>query len=181
MKIKTGKEIVAEKSQEAEEARERARVIRFHQAKITQTLGFLNRVLARFDEDRDGLTLYTWADVNPWSTTTPVKLSTSIYATVSSMKIGIVPSLIKVLLDAGFEIEKTTDYVTEWRGSRNFIFERKDAQHVLHRVEFNAVVNDKDEQATCRKIQVGVEIKEVPKYALDCGDTTPADLAATTV
>jgi hypothetical protein len=178
MKMETGKLLVADKANDAKRAAGIAKIARFNQAKLTATMKFMSAVLARFDEAKHGMSAYSWVDVSTYEYNEPVKIHLTLNAKVISMKDGLVPQVIKVLMDAGFNPEKTEDYVSEWTGMRTFKLSRaSNDKHVQMILNFQATVKA-DEAATCRKIQIGVEVKEVPKYALECDSPTEAEIQA---
>jgi len=57
---------------------------------------------------------------------------------------------------------ETEDYVTEWRAERSFAFIMPDGGRLTIEARL------KEDGETCRKVQVGVETVERPKYALEC-------------
>jgi len=182
MKMNTVKELVNEKADDAKRAANILRIARFHQARTSATMKFMDAVLKRFDETKDGLNAYVWIDVSAYDASEDhaVTVHITLNAKISSMKEGLVPRVIKVLMDAGFDTKKTEDYVTDWTGMRIFSLERPvNEKHFRVVIEFQATVV-KAADATCRKIQVGVELKEVPKYALECDSPSEAEIAAAT-
>jgi len=180
MKLATGKSLVDEKAQSVRNAMEVARVARFHQKRLTATMKFMEHVLERFDEEKHGLSHFCWADANAWTSDqlNATIIHMQISAKVLSMKEGLVPQMLKVLMDAGFDATSTNDYTSEWSGYRTYKLQRlaSEAQAGII-VEFVATPV-KSEAATCRKVQTGVEMKEVPVWKLECEDATPAEIEA---
>lgn len=169
MKVHTGKELADRKLDEAKRAARTAAIARKHQAKVTATSRFFEAVTARFDTV-PLVGMYSWLDVNQWTSNADdmVALHINITAIVMSMKEGFVPTLIKVLMEAGWDATATSDYVYTTSATREFrLFRPANEKHVATTVVFNAKPSD-DEAATCRKIQIGTELKEVPIFKLDC-------------
>ncbi len=182
MKLMTGKQLVQDKMNEVKSVQNIAKIARFHQSKTTATMKWLDFVLKRFDDEKLAISAHCWTSIHPWvDSLNPVTIQLNMGVTASSMKEGIVPQMLKVLMDAGFDSKKSHDYVTEWCGRRTFYFTREatDKHHQI-KIEFAADVNDKDAAATCRKIQTGVEMQEVPVYKLECDSPTAADMEAAT-
>ena len=170
MKITTTtKAVVADYVSTLEYAKKRLAVLRKHQAVLTKTLEFVERIFAKF-EDSDTLNLSIWPEVNcyNWGHECPIKLRMTVTAKVSSMKIGLVPQVLKAMLDAEFDTLPTKDCANEYSATREFRFERGVSAHFLPmELTMNAVIQDAPD-ATCRKVQTGVEVLEVPKFEIQC-------------
>jgi hypothetical protein len=138
--------------------------LRKHQKALTKTTKHVNAVLARHPEIKAS----AWTEISYWSDTDPVKLTVSVTHDVTSMKEGIAPAFMRSLLEAGFDVEKSTDLATDEYARRTFEFVRPGNETMLPvKLTFTAkLLNAPD--ATCRKVQTGVEIKEVPVYQLVC-------------
>jgi prefoldin subunit 5 len=139
-------------------------IVRKSQKSLTKTTKFLNAVLARYPD----VSPYAWTNICFWSQS--VILQISIVHDVTSMKEGIAPALMRSLLEAGFDVEKSTDRATESMADRVFEFKRP-ANDVTGTVQVNITFTAKlidAPDATCRKVQTGTEIREVPTYQLVC-------------
>ena len=139
-------------------------IVRKSQKSLTKTTKFVNAVLARYPD----VSPYAWTNVCFWSKT--VILQLSIVHDVTSMKEGIAPALMRSLLEAGFDVEKSTDRATESTADRVFEFKRP-ANDVTGTTQVNLTFTAKlidAPDATCRKVQTGTEIREVPTYRLVC-------------
>ena len=87
---------------------------------------------------------------------------------VTSMKEGIAPAFMRSLLEAGFDVEATKDTTSSSTARRTFDFKRPGSDRMIAvELTFNASLVDSPD-ATCRKVQTGTEIKEVPTYQLVC-------------
>ena len=83
-----------------------------------------------------------------------------------SLTEGVVPAVLEAALSAGFEAVETTDRVDQYTTARVYRFFQS-----LGPVRITLAVRaevENTEGATCKKVQIGTEIKEVPKYQLVC-------------
>lgn len=144
-----------------------AAVLRKHQKSLTITTKFVDAVLGRHPE----LTANAWADINQWGDT-PVALRLSVAHSVTSMKEGIAPDFMRSLLEAGFDIDKTSDTANAVCSHRTFEFTRSarpDIQMLPIALCFTARLIDAPD-ATCRKVQTGTRVVELPTYQLVCDE-----------
>lgn len=139
--------------------------LRKHQKALTNAAKHVNTVFARHP---DMVNAYSWTSISYWSDNAPVTLCMSVTHEVNSMKEGIAPAFIRSLLEAGFDVESTKDTATAESGHRTFNFKRPGSETMVRMtLTFNAkLMNAPD--ATCRKVQTGVEVREVPTYQLVC-------------
>lgn len=158
------KDLIASRVQSIEYYKRELTTLRANQKALTKTTKFLNAVLARYAD----VNPYAWTNVCLWSKA--VTLQVSIIHDVTSMKEGVAPAVIRSLLEAGFDIEKSTDRATDISADRTFEFKRP-ANAVTGTIEvhisFTAKLVDAPE-ATCRKVQTGTKVVEVPTYQLVC-------------
>ena len=175
MKIGTGKAFADDKLADAKRAAKTAAICRKHAARITATSRFLEGVTSRIESA--SVNVYAWVDVDHWvyDGEDPITLHINFSASVLSMKEGLVPTLLKVLIDAGCEIKESEDYVSSTYAARTFRLERSTTdKHCKVKIAFDAKPKDVAE-ATCRKVQIGTELKEVAVFKLECPE---ADLTA---
>ena len=84
------------------------------------------------------------------------------------MKEGIAPAFMRSLLEVGFDVEATKDNISDSTARRTYEFKRPGSETMVAvDLTFNAQLVDSPD-ATCRKVQTGTEIKEVPTYQLVC-------------
>ena len=139
-------------------------LVRTNQKALTAATKFLNAIIARHPE----IAPYAWTRVNTWNTAEPVTLCLSTIHEVTSMKVGIIPAFMRSLLEAGFDAVKTSDQTSKGAANRTFEFKRPAKPGILP-IEFSFTAKLVDApDATCRKVQTGTEIKEVPTYQLVC-------------
>lgn len=176
MKLKTSKQLVQEQADTLAYYQRVVKTARFNQKVLGVSVKFMDRVLARFNESSQPIEANTWTNVQPWDNT--VSLRITLTARTDSLTVGLVPQVLRVLMEAGFEIGgDQSDYVTSDTAQRSFVFIRKaDADKTEIRVKLEAVIIE-SEQATCRKIQVGVKVEEVPVYKLECSSPTDDEIA----
>ncbi len=176
MKVTDSNQLIKDRRESANEMQRMAMIAYKHKAKLTATTRFLNRLLDRFDKEEHHLAEYTWLDVSTWHNSVTLEINLS--APVLSMKEGLVPTLCRVLMNANFEIKRTEDYANEHRGQRAFEFRReKTDDYVEVKLRFEARTMD-DEKATCRRVQTGVKVTEVPVYELQCPEATAEEIAS---
>jgi len=138
--------------------------LRKNQKALTRTTKHVNAVLARHPE----IVATAWTSISCWSDTDPVTLIVSICHKVTSMKEGIAPAFMRSVLEAGFDIGGSQDAATALSASRTFEFRRPSNETMVPiKLTFVAqLVNAPD--ATCRKVQTGTKVVEVPTYELVC-------------
>lgn len=83
-----------------------------------------------------------------------------------SLTEGVVPAVLEAALAAGFDAVETSDRVDQYTTARVYHFAQS-----LGPVRITLAVRadvKNTEGATCKKVLIGSEIKEVPKYQLVC-------------
>lgn len=146
------------------DAQERHRILYNGRANLKQAIDRMNRALSRFDTRLD---IFTWTDVNEYGIDYKIELEVNIAVKVTSMKTGILPDLLKFLLEAGYEAQKTEDYANEHGAQRSFTY-HSIQNNVKTSIRITGRIIENDDTATCRKIQTGTEVKEVPTYKIEC-------------
>lgn len=138
--------------------------LRKNQKALTRTTKHVNAVLARHPE----IVATAWTSIMCWSDTDPVTLIVSICHKVTSMKEGIAPAFMRSLLEAGFDIGGSQDAATALSASRTFEFKRPSNETMVPiKLTFVAQLENAPD-ATCRKVQTGTKVVEVPTYELVC-------------
>ena len=138
--------------------------LRKNQKALTKTTKHVNSVLARHPE----ISIAAWTNVSIYSDTDPVTLIVSICHKVTSMKEGIAPAFMRSLLEAGFDIGGSQDAATAFSASRTFEFARVGGTAMVPvKLTFVAQLENAPD-ATCRKVQTGTKVVEVPTYELVC-------------
>ncbi|MCG3771561.1 MAG: hypothetical protein JW384_02749 [Nitrosomonadaceae bacterium] len=138
--------------------------LRKNQKALTRTTKHVNAVLARHPE----IVATAWTSIMCWSDTDPVTLIVSICHKVTSMKEGIAPAFMRSVLEAGFDIGGSQDAATALSASRTFKFKRPSNETMVP-VELTFVAQlENAPDATCRKVQTGTKVVEVPTYELVC-------------
>lgn len=138
--------------------------LRKNQKALTRTTKHVNAVLARHPE----IVATAWTSIMCWSDTDPVTLIVSICHRVTSMKEGIAPAFMRSVLEAGFDIGGSQDAATALSASRTFKFKRPSNETMVP-VELTFVAQlENAPDATCRKVQTGTKVVEVPTYELVC-------------
>ena len=138
--------------------------LRKNQKALTKTTKHVNSVLARHPE----IVVSAWTNVSIYSDTDPVTLIVSICHKVTSMKEGIAPAFMRSLLEAGFDIGGSQDSANAISASRTFEFKRpSNVTMVPVKLTFVAQLENAPD-ATCRKVQTGTKVVEVPTYELVC-------------
>lgn len=138
--------------------------LRKNQKALTRTTKHVNAVLARHPE----IVATAWTNISCWSDTDPVTLIVSICHKVTSMKEGIAPAFMRSVLEAGFDIGGSQDAATALSASRTFEFKRPSNETMVPvKLTFVAQLENAPD-ATCRKVQTGTKVVEVPTYELVC-------------
>lgn len=138
--------------------------LRKHQKALTKATKHVNTVFARHPE----IEATAWTSVSAWSVEEPVILRVGVTHKVTSMKEGIASAFMRSLLEAGFDIDETRDVTNSEFAQRTFEFRRPaNATTTGIHLTFNASLVDSPD-ATCRKVQTGVEVREVPTYQMIC-------------
>ena len=100
-----------------------------------------------------------------WDGTFRNELNVSIEDTVTSLKDGSLPALLEAIGTYGFECDSTFDYALEYVASRVFRHTAKiGSVDVTIRVEANIA----DGSESCKKVQTGTKLEEVPVYEIQC-------------
>jgi hypothetical protein len=107
---------------------------------------------------------YVYANPTSWGVGFN-SLHVSIDDTVDSLSTGKIPAIVEFILEMGLNAKKSRDYADTSCASRSYNFETK-----IGGVEFTLTIeaNIKDDSETCKRVQTGVEIKEVAKYEIVC-------------
>ncbi len=138
-------------------------LLRKHAKAMTKTTKHVNTVFARHPT----VGAYAWTYVETWSEAAPL-LRLSVIVDVKSMTTGIAPAFMRSLLEAGFDVDKTKDTATADQAQRVFEFRRPGGSgFVPCDLTFTARLQDAPD-ATCRKVQTGTVVKEVPIFELVC-------------
>lgn len=152
-------------------AKRRLATVRKNSKLLRDTIDLLNRRCALVDSE--AATMYVWTDVNPM-TTGPygnpgsVTVCMNINAHTDSMIEGVVPQILKAMLDIECDPETTTDLADATKAQRIYQFKRPASDHFLA-VQIKVEVNIREtDTGTCRKVQTGTKIVEVAEYALEC-------------
>ena len=119
--------------------------------------------IAKFCESK-GFGKYTYANPTSWGIGYN-SLHVSIDDTVDSLSTGTIPAIIEFILEMGLNAKKSRDYADSACASRAYNFETK-----IGGVEFTITIeaNIKDNSETCKRVQTGVELKEIAKYEIVC-------------
>ncbi len=84
---------------------------------------------------------------------------------VESLKEGRVPFVLEQANKLGFDFDTTSDYASENYAERTY---RSNLKVGAVQVKLNITASIKDDAENCRKVQVGVETKQVPKFEIVC-------------
>lgn len=102
------------------------------------------------------------ADVSVYSSP---RLYLYLDAKVDSLKGERVAKILEIAESLGFDEARSSDYASEWSASRSFHYDG-----TFYGVNVSAVVRFElpTEGEACKRVQVGTEIREVPKYEIRC-------------
>jgi hypothetical protein len=145
-------------------AKKRTAAIRKNSKAATATLDMLNRRCALVDEDR--ATMYAWPEIDAYFGT--MKMQVMINATTDSMIEGIVPQILKAMLDIECEPVSSRDEVNAIKTSRIYRFTRAPSDHFLAISVTVEITIQESDAGTCRKIQTGTKMVEVAEYKIEC-------------
>jgi hypothetical protein len=175
MKIKTSKQLVQEYADIVGYYQRVVKTARFNQKALGTAVKFMDRVLARFNESSQPVEANTWSDVKTWDNTMSLRISLT--TRTDSLTVGLVPQILRVLMEAGFDVDGAqADHVNDTIAQRTFTMVRKaDADKVEIWVKLDATIIE-SEQATCRKVQTGTKVVEVPVYKLECSSPTAEEI-----
>lgn len=149
-------------------AKKRVSTIRKNGKKIQATLDLLNQRLHAVDATN--ATIYAWVDCNGYDGI--AQIQARITATTDSMVEGIVPQILKAMLDIECEPVESKDIVNADQTSRTYRFKRAAAAHFVE-IDLSVVVTIKEtETGTCRRVQTGTRIVEVAEYKIECEGAT---------
>lgn len=157
---------LAERRGDLAQARKKIADITAHQTEFAAAVAVVNvagKVASLHGCDRyASMSTEIWAH---WDGTMDLTLRASFEGNVSNFKEGTVPAVLEGIMAAGFEAKKTEDYASEYSAQREYRFEQK-VGPVRVVLNFSAVL--KEENDSCRKVQVGTELREVPKFEIVC-------------
>ena len=145
-------------------AKKRSATIRKNSKAVTATLDMLNRRCALVDETR--ATMNTWPEIDAYFG--PMKMQVQITATTDSMIEGIVPQILKAMLDIECDPTTSKDEVDAYRTSRIYRFTRAPSDHFLAISVTVEIIIKESDTGTCRKIQTGTKMVEVAEYKIEC-------------
>ena len=150
------------------EKRERIASLRDDVKRIEENKGLLQlgakmcEVVAREAQRHDAC---KWATSNIY-VGYGVEFDAAFEVPVTSLKDGPLTAILETAMAAGFEPEQTYDSASAYEGAR--VYPMKAVVGDLRvTLRIRAVVQDA-EGATCRKVQVGTKLEEVPTFALVC-------------
>ncbi|CAB5220044.1 hypothetical protein UFOVP232_33 [uncultured Caudovirales phage] len=107
-----------------------------------------------------------WSSAYPYvNSDGSLEISVSIEGYADSLKTGVVADICERAMACHFEATESEDYLSEWASQRTFKFTQNIAGVAIR---FKVVANVNSASESCRKVQVGSEIKEVAKYELVC-------------
>lgn len=147
--------IVNEMRDHAKQTRERAARV----SKLVRERGY---ALRHFAAKIGAIREIAWANMDSYTYSIHVQLTDM---KVDSMKD---PQLVAVLekLSEFMEAKSTSDYASETYAQRSFRFELNN-DDITIRVCLDADLKDLNGTA-CRRVQVGMETRQVPKFAIEC-------------
>lgn len=147
-----------------EYSKKRAAVVHKNKKAINATADLLNRRLAGIGDG--SASLFVWPDIDAYGGT--VKIQVSITVTTDSMLEGVVPQILKAMLDMECEATASKDIATAEDARRQYTFKRAATDHFLA-FTISVDVNIKEtDTGTCKKIQTGTKMVEVAEYKLEC-------------
>jgi hypothetical protein len=106
-----------------------------------------------------------WSGISTFNAFEACELNVSLEGTVSSLKQGVIVDMIDRALACGFEAVGSKDYLSDWASQRTFKFTHSIAGV---QIDMNITANISEASESCRKVQVGTELKEVAKYEIVC-------------
>ena len=109
---------------------------------------------------------FKWPFSNTYVGPYSVEFDASFEVPVTSLKDGPLVAILEAAMAAGFTTEDTYDSTNAYEGAR--VYPMKATIGDLRvTLRIRAVVQDA-EGATCRKVQTGLKLEEVPQYQLIC-------------
>lgn len=153
---------IAAKREDIVRARENIAAIAAQSDAFAPAYAVANTV-AKFCKGQD-FGKYMYANPATWGANDHT-LHVSIDDTVSSLKEGAIPAILEFILTMGFESKNTRDYADSGCASRSFNFKTK-----IGSVEMTLTIDAsiKEGSESCKRVQTGVEMKEVAKYEIIC-------------
>jgi len=145
-------------------SKKRLALARKNAKKTTATVDLINRRLDGIGDEDSSIAI--WPELNVWNN--EVKLAVSISVTTDSMLEGVVPQILKAMLDMECEATASKDTVTDIEALRHFDFSRPESEHFLA-MTIGVDVNIREtDTGTCKKVQIGTKMVEVAGYKLEC-------------
>ena len=157
---------IADRNESIKDQRNNIARIKKHKDDFAVAFAALN-IIARHAE-LDGK---IWASADPevwyrWNGQVELSVSAHIeMESVPSLKEGRVPATIAIAEKAGFEFDITQDYVSESYAQRAY---KAIGNFNGVRVRLTLAASVADNAETCKRVRVGTELKEVPKYEIVC-------------
>lgn len=152
-------------------SKKRMIAIRKNTKKLTATLDLLNRRIALIDEERASIAV--WHDCDAYKGT--VGIQAEIRVKSDSLIEGIVPQCLKAMMDIECDPVGSKDSTTSVSANRTYSFERPESEHFVKIVIRVVVDIEESPFGTCKKVQIGTEILEVPKYKIECTEPTQGE------
>ena len=103
--------------------------------------------------------------VTPYIGYSYMELDVTFEVPCESLSTGVVPAVLEAAMATGFEPGETDDRLGDYSTTRVYRF--KQTVGPL-RINLRVRAEVKDGSESCRKVQVGTEVKEVPVYKLVC-------------
>lgn len=153
---------IADKRQDIVRARETVTALASQADAFAPAYAVANTI-AKFCKAQ-GFGQYVYANPSSWGPADNC-LSVSIDDTVTSLREGAIPTILEYILSMGFDSKDTKDYLDTSYAFRSFRFTTK-----IGGVELNITIeaNIKEGSDSCKRVQTGVEIKEVAKFEIVC-------------
>jgi hypothetical protein len=153
---------IAEKRQDIVRARENINALASQADTFAPAYAVANTI-AKFCAAQ-GFGKYVYANPTSWGASDN-GLHISIDDTVTSLREGAIPAILEFAITMGLEATKGRDYADNYCASRSYNFKTK-----IGGVELTLTIeaNIKDGSDACKRVQTGVEIKEIAKYEIVC-------------
>lgn len=163
--LRTMQDLVASRVSDLEYEQRKLKNLRYNYKSAKNAIEFMNRVLSRFKPE-DFKDVSNWVETSGYST--EATLTVSITMNVTSLTSGPIAHLLRFLMEAGIDAAKTEDTAGTMYAFRTFSM-MKPATDTM--IAINITVHAQiveGEDATCHKVQVGVQTKEVPVFEIKC-------------
>lgn len=162
--LRTTKDLIASRVDDIAYEQLKLKNMRYNQRKATATIAFMERVLARFDGKFSSVN--NWIDISGYSTDAVLRIHLELK--VTSLTTGPLADLLRFLMEAELDAKPARDNTGSTYAYREFKFKKEATATMLpiDVVVYASVIEGDD--ATCRKVQIGVETKEVPVFAIKC-------------